>query len=51
MATATITSSAINRNPGLALEAAMKGPVFITYRGKPNYVLLSIEDYEKLARK
>ena len=50
MPTATNTSSAFNRNPGLALEAAMKGPVFITNRGKPIYVLRSIEDYEKLVR-
>lgn len=29
-------------------KAARQGPVFITDRGKPAHVLLSIEDYQKL---
>ncbi|MCL2779655.1 MAG: type II toxin-antitoxin system Phd/YefM family antitoxin [Polyangiaceae bacterium] len=28
----------------------MKGPVFITDRGKPVHVLLSFEDYQRLTR-
>jgi prevent-host-death family protein len=29
-------------------KAAQKGPVFITDRGQPAYVLLTIEDYRRL---
>ena len=32
-----------------AKRAARSGPVFITDRGKPAHVLLSIEDYRQLA--
>ena len=30
-------------------KAAQRGPVFITDRGRPAHVLLSIEEYQKLA--
>jgi PHD/YefM family antitoxin component YafN of YafNO toxin-antitoxin module len=40
----------MTQNTGRAKRAAaMNGPVFITDRGKPSYVLLSIDDYSKLA--
>ena len=30
-------------------KAARKGPVFITDRGRPAHVLLTIEDYQRLS--
>ncbi len=44
----TLTSRELNQDVGRAKREAMKGPVFITDRGKPAHVLLSIEDYERL---
>jgi len=45
----TVTSCELNRNIGHAKKAAKSGPVFITHRGEPAHVLLSIEDYRRLA--
>ena len=45
----TLTSRAFNQDTGAAKRAAMRGPVLITDRGRPSHVLLSIEDYRKLA--
>jgi hypothetical protein len=45
----TITSKDFNQDAGRAKRAATDGPVFITDRGKPAHVLLSIDDYSKLA--
>jgi PHD/YefM family antitoxin component YafN of YafNO toxin-antitoxin module len=48
--TSTILSSrAFNQDTGRAKKAARNGPVFITDRGRPAHVLLTIEDYRKLA--
>ncbi|MDR3463632.1 MAG: type II toxin-antitoxin system Phd/YefM family antitoxin [Beijerinckiaceae bacterium] len=48
--TVTILSSrAFNHDTSGAKKAAKAGPVFITDRGKPAHVLLSIDDYRKLA--
>jgi len=44
----TLTSREFNQNSGRAKRAAQNGPVFITDRGKPAHVLLTIEDYRKL---
>lgn len=49
MPIATITSRAFDQDACGAKKAARNGPVFITDRGKPAHVLLTIEDYEKLA--
>jgi prevent-host-death family protein len=46
-----ITSRDFNQNTGEAKKAADEGPVYITDRGQPAYVLLRVEDYEKLAGK
>lgn len=43
-----LTSRELNQDIGRAKREARKGPVFITDRGKPAHVLLSIEDYERL---
>lgn len=47
----TITSREFNQDTGRAKRAAEDGPVFITDRGRPAHVLLSIRDYRKLAGK
>jgi prevent-host-death family protein len=48
MAITTFTSREFNQHASEAKKAAMSGPVFITDRGHPAHVLLSIEDYRKL---
>lgn len=48
MRTTTLSSRAFNQDTSGAKKAASNGPVFITDRGKPAHVLLTIEDYEKL---
>ncbi|MDL2184228.1 type II toxin-antitoxin system Phd/YefM family antitoxin [Pseudomonas sp. ChxA] len=48
MTITTISSREFNQDTSGAKKAANKGPVFITDRGKPAHVLLSIEDYQKL---
>jgi len=45
----TVTSRELNQDVARAKRAAKSGPVFITARGKPEHVLLSIEDYRRLA--
>lgn len=49
MQTKHFTSREFNRDTGGAKRAAQKGPVVITDRGRPSHVLLSIDDYERLA--
>jgi prevent-host-death family protein len=48
MAMTTFTSREFNQDVSRAKRAAKKGPVFVTDRGKPSHVLLSIEEYRKL---
>lgn len=51
MTSTTISSRKFNQDASGAKKAARHGPVFITDRGEPAHVLLSIEDYRKLAGK
>jgi prevent-host-death family protein len=44
----TISSREFNQDTSGAKKAARRGPVFITDRGRPAHVLLTIEDYQKL---
>ena len=44
-----ITSREFNQDPSKAKREAALGPVFITDRGKPAYVLVSYEEYNKIA--
>jgi hypothetical protein len=44
----TLSSRAFNQDSSAAKKAARLGPVFITDRGRPAHVLLTIEDYCKL---
>jgi prevent-host-death family protein len=48
MATTTLSSREFNQNASQAKKAAADGPVFITDRGQPAHVLLSIADYRRL---
>ncbi|HEY1980391.1 MAG TPA: type II toxin-antitoxin system Phd/YefM family antitoxin [Xanthobacteraceae bacterium] len=45
----TLTSREFNQDTSGAKKAARRGPVFITDRGRPAHVLLTIEDYQRLA--
>lgn len=44
----TFTSREFNQDTGRAKKAAAEGPVFITDRGRPAHVLLTIEEYRRL---
>lgn len=46
----TLSSREFNQDTSRAKKAARKGPVFITDRGRPAHVLLSVEDYQRLTR-
>ncbi|WP_415844930.1 type II toxin-antitoxin system Phd/YefM family antitoxin [Stutzerimonas zhaodongensis] len=45
----TISSREFDQDTSGAKRAALSGPVFITDRGRPAHVLLSIEAYQCLA--
>lgn len=49
MHTTIVSSRDFNQDTGRAKKAAHCGPVFITDRGRPAHVLMSVEDYQKLA--
>lgn len=44
----TLSSREFNQDTSRAKKAATRGPVFITDRGTPAHVLLSIEEYQRL---
>jgi prevent-host-death family protein len=46
---ATLSSREFNQDTARAKREAAKGPVFVTDRGRPTHVLLSVEEYERLA--
>ena len=48
MSITTLSGREFNQDTSRAKKAAAQGPVFITDRGKPAHVLLSIEDYRRL---
>ena len=43
-----VTSREFNQDTGGAKKATERGPVFITDRGRPAHVLLSIREYQRL---
>ncbi|MGI4859267.1 MAG: type II toxin-antitoxin system Phd/YefM family antitoxin [Janthinobacterium lividum] len=49
MTVLTMTSREFNHSASKAKKTTLKGPVFITDRGMPSHVLLSIDEYRKLA--
>lgn len=48
MTITTLSSREFNQDTSKAKKAAQQGPVFITDRGQPAHVLLTIEEYQKL---
>ncbi len=48
MTITTLSSREFNQDTSRAKKAASEGPVFITDRGKPAHVLLSIDDYQRI---
>ncbi|WP_233862032.1 type II toxin-antitoxin system Phd/YefM family antitoxin [Paraburkholderia adhaesiva] len=48
MAITTLSSREFNQDVSKAKRATKDGPVFITDRGKPTHVLLSVEEYRKI---
>jgi prevent-host-death family protein len=51
VAITTISSREFNQDTGRAKKAARSGPVFITDRGRPAHVLLSIKEYQEITSK
>jgi prevent-host-death family protein len=51
MSITTLSSREFQQNASLAQKAAQDGPVFITSRGKPVHVLMTIEEYRRLTHK
>ena len=46
---ATLSAREFNQDVSAAKRAAVAGPVIITDRGQPAFVLLAIEDYRRLS--
>ena len=49
MSTTTLSSREFNQDTSRAKKAANDGPVYITDRGRPSHVLLTIEEYQRMA--
>src|SRR3546814_13830240 len=47
MGMTTISSRDFNQGASRAKKAARNGPVYITERGKPTHVLMTIEDFHR----
>ena len=48
MAITKLSSRDFNQDTSRAKRAAKRGPVFITNRGRPSHVLLTVEEYERI---
>ena len=48
MSATTLSSREFNQDSSGAKKAAKNGPVFITDRGRPAHVLLTIDEYHRL---
>jgi prevent-host-death family protein len=51
MGITTVSSREFNQDVSKVKRAAASGPVFITDRGTPSHVLLTIEEYQKITDK
>src|SRR2546429_2100256 len=51
MATTKLSSREFNQDTSRAKRAAKRGPVFITDRGRPSHVLLTVEEYRSEERR
>ncbi|HEY1262723.1 MAG TPA: type II toxin-antitoxin system Phd/YefM family antitoxin [Terriglobales bacterium] len=49
MAITKLSSREFNQDTSRAKRAAKRGPVFITDRGRPSHVLLTVEEYQRIA--
>jgi prevent-host-death family protein len=49
MAVTTLSSREVNQDLGRAKRASESGPVIITDRGRPAHVLLTFDEYQRLA--
>jgi len=49
MAVTTLSSREVNQDLGRAKRASESGPVIITDRGRPAHVLLTYDEYQRLA--
>jgi prevent-host-death family protein len=50
MTITTISSREFNQDVSKVKRASSNGPVFITDRGRPAHVLLTIQDYQSLTK-
>jgi hypothetical protein len=50
MTITTLSSREFNQDASRAKKAAKSGPVFITDRGRPAHVLLTMEEYQRVTR-
>ena len=48
MAVTKLSSRDFNQHTSRAKRAARRGPVFITDRGRPSHVLLTVEEYQRI---
>ena len=48
MTITTISTRELNQDVSRAKREAFNGPVFITDRGEPSHVLLTIKEYQKI---
>jgi prevent-host-death family protein len=48
MTITTFSSREFNQDASKAKKASSHGPVFITDRGRPSHVLLTIEEYQRI---
>ena len=48
MAITKLSSREFNQDTSRAKRAAKRGPVFITDRGRPSHVLLTVDEYERI---
>ncbi len=51
MTVTSVTSREFNQDVSKAKRATTEGPVFITDRGRPAHVLLTIEEYQEITDK
>jgi prevent-host-death family protein len=49
MTVTTLSSREFNQDTSRAKKAAQNGPVFITDRGRPAHVLLTMQEYQRLS--
>ena len=47
----TLSSREFNQDTGGAKKKALTGPVYITDRGKPSFVLMSYDEYKTMTSK